>query len=434
MQSIWIETQTEPRFPALEGEHRTDVLVIGGGMAGILCAHKLHGQGVDCTVLEAGHIGGGTTQNTTAKISAAHGLIYHKLLKRLGKERTALYYQAQQKARDALCRLASRMDCELQERDAYIYDRYGQLPLEKELSVLQSIGAQAEWREVTALPFFVKDAICYPGEGQMHPLKLLYALAKPLRIFEESRVIDLTPHRAITAQGAVTAKKIIVATHFPFLNKHGGYFLKQYQSRSYVLALKNAPDVGGMYLDGAKNAPSFRNYNDLLLLGGGAHRTGKKSDGWEPLLDFARGYYPNAEVVASWAAQDCMTLDEMPYIGQYGKHTPDLLVASGFQKWGMSGSMLAATVLCDLILEKVTPSAALFSPQRAIWHPQLAVNGFEAVLGMLYPTARRCPHLGCALRYNPHEHSWDCSCHGSRFSHEGKVLDNPANGNLRKRQ
>ena len=146
----------------------------------------------------------------------------------------------------------------------------------------------------------------------------------------------------------------------------------------------------------------------------------------------AQKYYPNAKEKAFWSAQDCMSLDSVPYVGQYSKNTPDFFVATGFNKWGMTGSMAAAEILTDLILGKPNDFADLFSPSRSMLRPQLAVNGFESVVGLLTPSKKRCPHLGCALKYNKAEHSWDCSCHGSRFSESGRVLDNPANGNLKK--
>ena len=127
-----------------------------------------------------------------------------------------------------------------------------------------------------------------------------------------------------------------------------------------------------------------------------------------------------------------MSLDSVPYIGQYSKNTPDFYVATGFNKWGMTSSMVAAELLTDLILGKPNDFADLFSPSRSMLRPQLAVNGFESVVGLLTPSKKRCPHLGCALKYNKAEHSWDCPCHGSRFSESGRVLDNPANGNLKK--
>ena len=217
------------------------------------------------------------------------------------------------------------------------------------------------------------------------------------------------------------------------LNRHGLYFLKLYQHRSYVLALKDAADVRGMYVDTADEGMSFRNAEGLLLVGGGGHRTGRKGGGWRELRDFARAHYPQAGIVCQWAAQDCMSLDGAPYIGQYSRKADGLYVLTGFNKWGMTGAMAGAMLLRDMILGHAPDWAAAFSPSRSVLHPQLWSNAAEVVVNLLTPTAPRCPHMGCALKYNPQEHSWDCPCHGSRFTEDGRLIDNPAAGDLKKR-
>ena len=181
-----------------------------------------------------------------------------------------------------------------------------------------------------------------------------------------------------------------------------------------------------MYVDENEKGLSFRNYNGLLFLGGGSHRTGKRGGGWQELERFAQRHYPDAKETARWATQDCMTLDGVPYIGPYSRRTHGLYVAAGFNKWGMTNSMAAAGLLTDLVLERENPYEAVFSPSRTVLRPQLAANGLEAALSLLTPTVPRCPHMGCALKYNAAEHSWDCPCHGSRFGEDGSLLDNPA--------
>jgi glycine/D-amino acid oxidase-like deaminating enzyme len=224
---------------------------------------------------------------------------------------------------------------------------------------------------------------------------------------------------------------MIVATHFPFWNRHGNYFLKLYQQRSYVLALQNGPDLDGMYVCGEEGGFSLRNSGAYLMLGGNNHRTGAKSTGWKPLEDFAKAHYPHAIVAFRWANQDCISLDGIPYVGPYSQSTPHVSVITGFNKWGMTGAMAGATVLTEQILGRSSPYAPLFDPSRSIWNSKLAVNIGHTLSNFLRPTAPRCPHLGCALKWNPNERSWDCSCHGSRFDENGRKLTNPANKDLR---
>ncbi len=426
MESIWKQDAPQVRFGSLDGNKSTDVLIIGGGIAGILCAYKLKHEGIDCMLVEATEICGGITQNTTAKITLQHGLLYDKLIRRFGLDRARLYLEAQRKAIAEYARLSREIDCDFELRDSYVYSINDARSIQKEVSALNRLGVEATFSDASELPFSVAGAVCVKDQAQFHPLKFLYTIAQDLPIFEGTKVLELKPNRAITNHGEISYQKLIVATHFPMLNKHGLYPLKLYQHRSYVIALEGAQIPDGMYVDECDTGLSFRPYGDLLLLGGGGHRTGKAGGCWQELETFAERHYPNAKIVRRWATQDCMTLDGAPYIGQYAKSTPDLFVATGFNKWGMTSAMVAADLLCDLVRDKQNAYTEVFSPSRSLLRPQLAVNTCESVIGLLTPTAPRCPHLGCALKYNRAEHSWDCPCHGSRFTEEGELINNPA--------
>ena len=431
MEALWEKTWEQPKFPAQEGDLSTDVLIIGGGMAGILCAYQLQCAGVPYVLVEAETVCSGITKNTTAKITSQHGLIYDKLVSKFGIERAKKYLAANEAALQVYRELCRNIDCGFEEKAAYTYSLDDRRKIERELNALEKLRFPAEFVDKIPLPFPVAGAVRFPNQAQFHPLKFVSGIAKGLHIYEHTRVRELIGTTAVTNHGRVRAKKIIVTTHFPFLSKHGSYFLKLYQHRSYVIAFQSAPDVDGMYLDEAQTGMSFRNYENLLLIGGGDHRTGKKGGGWQELQDFARRYYPQAKEQYRWAAQDCMSLDGVPYIGPYSASTTDLYVATGFNKWGMTASMVSAMILSDLVQGKKNQYEEVFFPSRSILHPQLAVNGFEAVVNLLTPTTKRCPHLGCALKWNPIEHTWDCPCHGSRFTEDGKLIDNPATGDLK---
>ena len=426
MDSVWTQTAQMPRFHALNGDIKTDALIVGGGLAGLLCAYQLTRAGVDCTLVEADRLCSGITKNTTAKITSQHGLIYDKLIRQFGLEKAGLYLKANQQALEQYRTLCRKIECDFVEQDAYVYSLDDRGKIEKELAALDELGFAADFASELSLPFPVAGAVRFPGQARFHPLKFTAAIAQGLHIFEETKVLELAPGKAVTTGGTIRAEKIIVATHFPILNKHGAYFLKMYQHRSYVLALKNAPKIDGMYVDESKTGLSFRGFGDLLLLGGGSHRTGKKGGGWRELEVFAAKHYPQAQIVSRWATQDCMTLDDVPYIGQYAANTPDLYVATGFNKWGMTSSLVAGMILTDLIQGKDNSYAPVFAPSRTMLCPQLAVNAATAVWNLLTPTVPRCPHMGCALKYNKAERSWDCPCHGSRFTETGHLIDNPA--------
>ncbi len=427
MESIWNNTVKKPQFESLKGTVKTDVLVIGGGMCGLLCGYMLKSAGVDCIVAEAEKICGGVTGYTTAKVTCQHGLIYDKIIEKYGEENARLYFESQKNALDKYRELSKGYECDFTECDFYVYSLNDREKIEKEVRALDRIGYNAEFTEKTELPFEITGgAVKMKKQAQFNPLKFAYSIAKETSVYENTKIVELRPDCVVTNHGKIIAEKIIVATHFPFINKHGGYFLKLYQHRSYVMALKDAPEIKNMYVDESMTGLSFRSYNGLLLLGGGSHRTGKSGGNWEELEKFAKQHYPDAQVVGNWATQDCMTLDSIPYIGQYSKNTPNLYVATGFNKWGMTSSMTAAMVLCDLVQEKENKYQDIFLPSRSILHPQLAVNTVESLIGLLTPTAPRCPHMGCALKYNKQERSWDCPCHGSRFTENGKLINNPS--------
>ena len=434
MGSIWQSDTERPRFPTLKGDTEADVLIIGGGMAGILTGYMLKRAGMASVIAEAGRILGGVTQNTTAKVTLHHGAIFDKMLRRFGAERAGLYVKANREAVEAYRRLATSIDCDFQDTVSYVYSRTDRAKIEREVLALQQLGCPAVFTDKLSLPFPVAGAVSVREQAMFHPLKFAYALAKELTIYENTEVLALTKEGALTANGKIKAKKIIVATHFPFLNKHGLYFLKMYQHRSYVLALRNVEIPDGILVDESETGLSFRGYKELLLLGGGGHRTGKRGGGYEELYRFAKEHYRDAEVVCRYATQDCMTLDDIPYIGEYAARAKNLYVATGFHKWGMTSSMVAAQMLTDLLQGKKNAYAEVFSPSRSMLRKQLFINAGESVLGLLTPTRPRCSHLGCALHYNKQEHTWDCACHGSRYTEEGQLLNNPARRDIKKRR
>lgn len=430
MKSVWCETEL-PKYEKLKGNINTDVLIIGGGMAGILTAYFLNKNGIDCVVVEKDRICGENTGNTTAKITVQHGLIYNKLIDQNGLYTARKYLDANLMAADRFKEMCRNIDCDYEVKDSYVYSRY-RSKLEREMRAVKAIHYPADFCEKIGLPVKSAGAVRFINQAQFNPIKFVSGIIKNIKIYENTFVREMVGNTAVTDSGRIKAKKTVCATHFPFINKHGSYFMKLYQERSYVIALENAPDVDGMYVDDSKTGLSFRNYNGLLLIGGGGGRTGNRNKSWDYLRDFSRQNYPYAREKYFWAAQDCMSLDSIPYIGQYSKNTPDFYVETGFNKWGMTGSMLSAIIISDIIAGRKNEFSDIFSPSRSIIKPQLFVNGYETVKNLLTPSKKVCPHLGCALKWNGSEHSWDCPCHGSRFSNDGEVLNNPANGNLKK--
>lgn len=432
--SVW-ETVDMPEFPAAKGNLNTDVLIVGGGIVGLLTAYELQKSGVSCIVAERKRICSGTTGRTTAKLTFQHGLIYQKILREYGAEKAKMYLEANKNALKCYAELCKKIDCDFKKIDSYIYSRTNRGALEEETEALSRIGFSTDVCEVAELPFPTVGAVRFKDQAVFDPLKFLRGIIAEMsdnvRVFERTHIIEIRGKTALSKRARITSDKIVIATHFPFINTHGSYFLKLYQSRSDVIALKNAPELHGIYMDENIYGYSFRNSGEHLLIGGEAHKTGEPCRRQE-LENFVKNVYPDAEVQYLWSAQDCISLDGIPYIGNYSALTPNMYTATGFNKWGLTTAMAAAGILRDKILDKDNQYAEVFSPSRSIMKKQLLINGLNAVKNLLTPKSPRCPHLGCALKWNGDEHSWDCPCHGSRFARDGKLLDNPANGDLEK--
>lgn len=423
--SIWKEFSEKKNFEKLNDNLECDVLVIGGGMAGILTAYYLQKVGRNVVLVEAHTIGSGMTANTTAVITAQHDTMYKDMIANNGYDVAKDYLYANLQAVENFKQLVEdeQIDCDFEITPSYLYSH--KHSLEDEVKALHKLGYEAELVQDIDLPFEIKNAVKFKDMAQFHPLKFLYAMAEKLTIYEHTMVKKIDDHTAYFDGGNIKFKQAVVASHFPFVNKHGMFFIKMYQARSYVMAIENADAIGGTYIDDREEGFYFRQYGDLLLVGKGEHRTGMKTRAINELKAFKERYYPDAKMRCMWANQDCITLDDIPYIGEYG-NMPDVYVATGFNLWGMTGAMVSANILCEKLCGMENIYEKTFATKRCIFKPQLFANLGMALLNMVYPSVKRCPHLGCALKYNKLEHSWDCSCHGSRFEENGKLINNPA--------
>ncbi|MCI8554663.1 MAG: FAD-dependent oxidoreductase [Clostridiales bacterium] len=484
--SIWqLPENAPPHFSPLSGDLETDALVIGGGMCGVLTAHELKERGLTVTVIEAGEFGQSVTAHTTAKITAQHGFLYRSLLSGTGEKEARRYAAAARRAVERLAALAQEMPgCDFERLDSYVYVREKENVslAREETEAARELGFPAELTTETGLPFPVAGAVRFPDQAAFHPLKFLYAAIDRLsgagvRFYSHTRALhpekrgwrDGVVH---TGNGSIRARVILVCTHFPFMDKPGWYFARVWQQRSYVLALKDAPPLDGMYIgyDQEENPYSFRPYRDMLLLGGRGHKTGHegKHNHFERLRQAAGSFYPGASPLLEWSAQDCMTHDRIPYIGAYKQLSDRVFVATGFNKWGMSSSMTAAELLADAAVGTENPYASAFSPERfdpwlkgksfvlqsadmladyiggymklpegtareivpgegrIVEHDGERVGAYRDEEGTLYTVKPFCTHLGCPLRWNADEKSWDCPCHGSRYDITGHIINNPA--------
>ncbi len=298
MESIWAaETRIRKRIP-LPGDLETEAVVIGAGMAGILTAYYLQQAGIGTIVLEADRIGSGQTKNTTAKITCQHNLIYDRLIRTQGSRAAFAYASANEDAIEAYERLIREKDiaCDFVRCPAYLYSRKGEALLRQEVKAAASIGVDAAFDTDSELPFLVSGVARFDRQACFDPLKFLSAVSEEVTVYERTKVLKVVGNQAVTDKGCVTARHIIFACHYPFVNIPGYYFARMYQERSYAVALEGADRIEGMYLGIDRDGLSFRQQGERLLLGGGSHRTGRNKKGgqYAGLQNRAKAFYPGS--------------------------------------------------------------------------------------------------------------------------------------------
>ena len=491
--SLWIATTPKTHYPALSGDISVDVAVLGGGITGLATAYLLKQAGAAVAVLEAGRVVGSVTGNTTAKITSQHGLFYDQLVSDFGEEKARLYGEAQEAAKEKIASLVEQLgvDCDFRRTSAYTYtlDEQEREQIEREVEAAKRLGLPASYTEETELPFRVRAAVRFDNQAQFHPRKYLLALAERIpgggsHLFELTRASDIEDGVPCVVKtgggGTVRAKAVVVATHFPFYDPNI-YFAAMYPTRSYVLGCRlNGPVPQGMYVSTGTPHNSIRNNpyegGELVMLGGEHHKTGQGGDTrerYQRLEEWARANFDVASVEFRWSTQDNNTVDGVPYIGRLSSGSERVYVATGFKGWGMTNSHVSALLLTDLILGRETPWAEVFDPSRfkpvtsardfirenmnvakEFMSDRVSTPGLDSLgkiplgrgevvewrgervavykdeSGGVSACSAVCTHMGCVVRWNSAERSWDCPCHGSRFDYDGKVVQGPANESL----
>jgi glycine/D-amino acid oxidase-like deaminating enzyme/nitrite reductase/ring-hydroxylating ferredoxin subunit len=486
--SLWLDTAAREEHAPLDGDRSFDVAVLGGGLCGITTALLLKREGARVAVVEAGRVGGGATGYTTAKITSLHSQIYAQLKSKFGEDGARTYGQANEAAIDRTERLVEELgiDCDFRRKPNYTYtnspDRIDSLREEAETA--RQLGLPASFTTDVDLPVPVAGAVRFEHQAEFHPIKYLAALARAIpgdgsEIFEHTPAIDVdegSPATVKTRHGTITADHVVVATHFPFLDR-GGFFARMHPERSYIVAARlRSPAPGGMYISVDSPTRSIRTTphdgGELLLVGGEGHKVGQEPDTearYAALGGWMGEHFDVGPVEWRWSTQDPITDDHLPYIGKLHWGAENLYVATGFAKWGIAHSTVAASILSDLINGGDNEWAALYDPTRVtplasakdfvkenvnvakrfvrdrLSHPDsqreldaiprgegaiVTIDGdklaaYRDESGELQLLSPVCKHLGCLVTWNPAERSWDCPCHGSRYATDGAVLEGP---------
>lgn len=482
--SLWLRTATQTQYPRLDRPLAVDVAIIGGGITGLTTALLLHRAGVRVAVLEAERVGHGVTGCTTAKVTALQATVYSAIDSRHGKDALRAYAAASLAAVEKVAEIVSaeRIDCDFGRRPAATYAAdTAELPkIEKEAALAAEAGLAVRAVERLDLPYEISGAIVLDDQVQLQPVHYVQGIAAALAgagvpIFETSRVTSVSegqPGRVSTAHGEMRADHVVVATHYPIFDR-GLYFARLEAKRSYCIAarLTSGPLPQTMAISAGSNSRSVRSTGEHLIVGGEGHAAGATKatpERYATLEQFAREHWGIAEVPFRWSAQDPVHYDHLPVIGPYRPGSTNLWVASGFMKWGMTSGTFGAMIMADGILGRDNAWAETFTPQRLsvrsasgvlktgakfsadvvgdrVRSPGYAsveqvppgegalVGGrrdraavFKEPDGTVHTVSARCTHLGCLVRFNAAERSWDCPCHGSRFDVDGTVLEGPA--------
>lgn len=492
-ESLWLATAPATSYPALQEDVTADVAVLGGGIAGLTAALLLKRAGARVVVIEAARVGGGVTGCTTAKVSALQSTMYSTIQSRNGTDAASVYAAASLSAVERVAAIAEEegIDCKLERRPAFTYalEPSERKDVEQEHAAAGAAGLAVELVQAPDLPYETHGAVRLDGQVQLHPVRYVQGLAAAVdregsKVFEQTRALRVSegsPCTVETSSATVRADHVVVATHYPVFDR-GLYFARLKAQRSYCIAARLRPGEvppQGMSINPGSTTRSVRSYDDILVLGGEGHSAGS-SDATEErfaaLERFAREHWSVAEVSHRWSAQDPVPYDHLPVIGPYRPGSSRLWVSSGFMKWGLSTATFAAEILQALIAGEDHPWAATFKPNRVsprsahelgqlgakfsadfvldrvkpaeagtaeevprgearVVRDGLGKTGvYRDADGGLHAVSLRCTHLGCLLRFNAAEVSWDCPCHGSRFDVDGQVLEGPAVSPLDRRE
>ena len=495
MNSFWIENFKNKTYPTLNENIDVDVCIIGGGITGISCGYYLSKNNLKVCILEKDKVMEKTSGHTTAKITSQHGLIYKYLYDSYGKDTAKKYLDSNQEAITNIKNIidTENIDCDFEFQNNYIYttDANSVKKIKDEIKTLEKLDYSPRFLDKIQLPVKdVKGAIEFHHQAQFNPIKYTEGLSEYItnhngQIFEHSKVLKLkkvgNKYNVYANNKIVTAKYVIIATRYPIINFPGFHFIKMYSEASYLIAVEtSSPLFKGMYID--DNAPSYsfksavHSGKRILLVGGFNHKRGAKIDvtnSYSYLEEKVKEMYPDSKVLYKWNTHDSVSLDKIPYIGEFSCFYPNVYVATGFKKWGMTTSNVAANIITDKILEKENKYEDIYTPLRlrAIKNRKefanmlkessysllfnkldlpkatpkdiepgegkivndngLKIGIYKDEEGNEYKIIPKCMHLGCELSWNALDKTWDCPCHGSRYTYEGNLIYGPSKKNLK---
>lgn len=480
--SIWEEFTFPEETNKLE-KQKTDILIIGAGMAGISTAFYLRDSKKDIMVIDKGKLAMGVTSKTTGKLTYLQGTCYQKIQNMYDLETSFFYLQSQKEAIRLVLENIQKyhISCNLEKVDSYVFaNQKSEInKIKKEEKILQKldipyhISKQIPNEYPTQYSIYVSDTYVF------HPLKYLLALINickknGIHFYENICATEIKQKDSLyiieTSQGTIEAKTVVICTHYPFFIKPCFIPFKTHIERSYVVASKTDHPKSFSAILSKNPSYSMRYYQNYFIYGGESHDMSHKIDydkNYENLMSQYQTYF-SSPITYTWCTHDIMTEDHMPYIGK-AKKEQELYIATGFNKWGMTNGSLAGKIIADNILQKKNPYTALFIPYRSYTVQRILVLFKNAAnTGKIFVRTKldrnpsfytknvtvfkkdgiyygkyldkegkehivynKCPHMGCSLIFNQKDITWDCPCHGSRFSIDGDIIEGPSTYSVR---
>lgn len=541
MKSYWIDSvKANKKYKELVENIKTDICIIGGGLAGVTTAYNLSKYKIRTVLIDKERIGNQASGNSTAKITSQHGLMYKYLVDSKGENFARKYYEANENAIRNIGSIIQKenIDCDFERQPSYVFTQKVQevQKIKDEVNAVNSFGGRATLVEAKdiginkidgveyvensqeklkidgnniekenlnidrdivkeemkhILPIKALVGIRFDNQAQFNPYKYITSLAKicsntGVKIYENSKAVDVDTDDdgyyivSLESGYKIKAKYLIITTKYPIVNIPGLYFMKMYQSTTYVVAMQTKQRLfEGMYINSEDPTISLRTAkfgNDyLLIVAGFDNRTGAGidvSNSYKYLEEIARNIYPEGQIKYHWNTEDCITLDKIPYIGEYSKMWNNCYVATGFNKWGMTTSNIAAGIITDKIMGEKNEYEDIFKSTRLepvknikevtnmikesinsliikkLEIPQEEANQIQSGEGKIveinsqkigiykdsegniYKVNPVCKHLGCELSWNNLDKTWDCPCHGSRYDYKGNLIYGPSVKNL----
>lgn len=480
--SLWWQYKESSPSNKTKKDIKTDVLIIGGGITGMTTALFLKESDYKVTVIDKSKVGMGSTSLTTGKITILQHLIYQKLEKTVGYDKSYLYLRSQMDACNLVKDIIKQynIDCDYNISDSYTFtdDENEFKSFDKEIDILKRFNIDFEVIKNLPINFPSIYGIKVKNQAVFNPIKYINNLKRivydsGIKIYEDMCAINIQKeedHYVVeTDINKITAKKVIVCTHYPFFIRPGLVPFKSHIEMSHVIAssINNASDFNA--ISGKSTDSSIRYQKDnkeYLIFAGSTYKMSKHIDYKQKQLELENKFknYFDTEIDYEWMTHDLTTNDIIPLIGAVEKDNNNLLMATGFNKWGMSNGTLAGKILSDIIKNVDNEYIELFNPSRNLnivgiknFFIDAFSNGkiflrtkicknksfYDKDVKMVkidsnnygiyidennkkHIVSNKCPHMGCGLIFNYFEKTWNCPCHGSKYDIDGNLLKGPS--------